>query len=264
ASLDSLDVESRDAIGRLSVFGLTTWDAGLAALGMSHAEARLRDLAGAEILVEQSSSRFSGSREWLFKHSRVRDVVYSALRERERKKLHAVAADWLASIGEDASVVAGHYDLGGQEQKAAFHWARAAQRALATNALADALSMAERALAFAEDKHSGFQRASYLEEAWSRLDPRASDRQTAIEALEENVYDEATAVRARGARARYDDARGTGEEVSERLASTRDEAAALGLHDEVARCSATLATRLAFGGQFEEAETEANGLLALA
>ncbi len=264
ASLDSLDVESRDAVGRLSVFGLTAWDAGLDALGMSSAETRLRDLAAVEVLVEQSSSRFSGSREWIFKHSLFRDVIYSSLGELERKKLHALAADWLASVGEDASVVAGHYDLGNQQQKAAFHWARAAQRALATNALSDALIMAERALAFADDKQTGFQRASYLDEAWSRLDPRASDRQTAIEALEENVYDEATAVRARGARARYEDARGSGEQISERLASTRDEAAALGLHDEVARCSAALAARLAFAGQFEEAEVEANRLLLLA
>jgi eukaryotic-like serine/threonine-protein kinase len=264
ASLDSLGVESRDAIGRLSVFGLTGWDAGLEALGMSGAETRLRDLAAVEILMEQSSSRFSGSREWMFKHSLFRDVIYSSLGELERKELHALAAEWLASMGEDASVVAGHYDLGGQQQKAAFHWARAAQRALATNALSDALSMAERALAFAEDKPTGFQRASYLDEAWSRLDPRASDRQTAIEALEENVYDEATEVRARGARVRYEDARGTGHDISERLASTRDEAAALGLHDEVARCSAALATRLAFAGLFEEAESEANRLLALA
>jgi serine/threonine protein kinase/tetratricopeptide (TPR) repeat protein len=264
ASLDSLDVESRDAIGRLSVFGFTAWDAGLEALGMSDAETRLRNLAAAEILVEQSSSRFSGSREWLFKHSLFRDVIYAQLGELERKKLHGLAADWLASMGEDATVVAGHYDLSGQPQKAAFHWARAAQRALATNALADALTMAERALSFAQDKQTGFQRASYLDEAWSRLDPRASDRETAIEALEENVYDEATEVRARGARARYQDARGTGEDISGRLASTRDEAAALGLHDEVARCSAALATRLAFAGQFEEAEAEAKALLELA
>lgn len=264
ASLDSLDVEARDAVGRLSVFGITAWDSGLEALGMADAEGRLRDLAGAEILVEQSASRFSGAREWVFKHSLFRDVIYDSLGELERKKLHALAADWLASMGEDASVVAGHYDLGDQQHKAAFHWARAAQRALATNALRDALTMAERALAFAEDKPAGFQRASYLDEAWSRLDPRASDRETAIEALEENVYDEATAVRARGARTRYEDARGLGEDISERLASTRDEAAALGIHDEEARCSAALAARLAFAGQFEEAETEANRLLLLA
>src|SRR5207244_3070679 len=105
-------------------------------------------------------------------------------------------------MGEDASVVAEQYDLGGQQQKAAFHWARAAQRALATNALRDALTMAERALTFADDKPTGFLRASYLDEAWSRLDPRASDRETAISALEDNVHDEATAVRARGAHGR--------------------------------------------------------------
>lgn len=264
ASLDSLEVESRDAVGRLSVFGLTCWDAGLEALGMSDAEGRLRELAAAEILVEQSSSRFSGSREWLFKHSLFRDVIYESLGELEREQLHALAADWLASVGEDATVVAGHYDLGNQEQKAAFHWARAAQRALATNALKDALVMAERALAFAEDKPTGFQRASYLDEAWSRLDPRASDRETAISALEDNVYDKPTSLKARGARARYEDARGTGEDVSGRLAALRDEAAELDLRDEEARCSAVLAARLAFAGLFEDAEMEANRLLLLA
>jgi len=264
ASLDSLDVESRDAVGRLSVFGLAGWDAGLAALGMANAGTRLRELTAVEILVEQSGSRFAGSREWVFKHSLFRDVIYGSLGELERRELHALAADWLASMGEDASVVAGHYDLGGQHEKAALHWERAAQRALATNALKDALVMADRAFAFARDRPTAFQRASYLDEAWSRLDPRASDRETAIEGLEENVYDEATAVRARGARTRYDHARGSGQDISERLASTRDEASALGLHDEVARCSATLATRLAFAGKFEEAETEANRLLELA
>jgi tetratricopeptide (TPR) repeat protein len=263
ASLDALNDEARDAVGRLSVFGITCWDAGLAALNMSDAETRLRELAAAEIVVEQSSSRFSGTREWVFKHSLFRDVIYAALGDPERKKLHALAAEWLSAAGEDGSIVAGHYDLGGQEHKAAFHWARAAQRALATNALRDALVLAERALAFADDKVAGFLRASYLDEAWSRLDPRASDRETAISALEENVYDEATGVRARGARARYEDARGSGQEISERLASTRDEAAALGLHDEEARCSAALATRLAFAGQFEDAEAEANRLLRL-
>lgn len=264
ASLDTLDLESRDAVGRLSVYGLTCWDAGLEALGMIDAEQRMRDLAGAEVLVEQHSSRFSGSREWIFKHSLVRDVIYNSLGELERQELHALAAAWLASMGEDAAVVAGHYELGKQHEKAASYWERASQRALATNALHDALSMAERALAFAATKEEAFQRASKLDEVWSRLDPRASDRETAVSSMEENIFDEASAVRARGARARYDDARGAGEEISERLASTRDEAAALGLHDEEARCSAALASRLAFAGLFERAETEAKRLLTLA
>jgi hypothetical protein len=209
-------------------------------------------------------SRFPGTREWLFKHALVREVAYSSLGDFERKELHALAAAWLASMGEDAATVAGHYDLGSQHVAAAEHWARAAQRALATNALADALVMAERALTHAEDKSSAFQRAAYLDEAWSRLDPRASERQTAVSSMEENVYDEASEVRARGARARYDDARGVGQDITDRLAQNRDQAATLGLHDEEARCSAALAMRLAFAGHFADAETEGARLLDLA
>jgi hypothetical protein len=263
-SLDSLDDECRDAVGRLSVLGLTCWDSALEALGMTRAESVMKALGAAEIVMEQNVSRFPGTREWVIKHALVREVAYSSLGERERKELHGLAAEWLASMGEDAATVAGHYDLGGQHVQAAEHWARAAQRALATNALTDALSMAERALIFAEDQKAGFQRASYLDEAYSRLDPRASERETAIRAMEENVYDHACGVRARGARARYEDARGSGVGISERLAQTRDEAEELKLHDEEARCSAALALRLAFAGRFAAAETEAARLLDLA
>ena len=263
-SLDVLDEECRDAVGRLSVLGLTCWDSALEALGMPEAEGIMKALVAAEILVEQNVSRFSGTREWTFKHALVRDVAYASLGERERKELHALAGAWLTSMGDDAAVVAGHYDLGEMPVAAADHWERAAQRALATHALTDALNMAERALAFAEDKSSRFLRASYLDEAFSRLDPRSAERETAILALQENVHDEASSVRARGARARYDDARGQGESIDQRLAEARDEAQALGLHDEEARCSAVLASRLAFAGRFSEADAEARRLLQLA
>ncbi|MBX3130190.1 MAG: AAA family ATPase [Polyangiaceae bacterium] len=263
-SLDSLDDECRDAVGRLSVFGLTCWDAGLEALGLPQAESVMKSLAAAEVLVEQNTPRFPGTREWLFKHALVREVAYSSLGERERRELHALAAKWLASMGEDSATVAGHFDLGKKESAAAEHWARAAQRALATNALGDALTMAERALAFAEDKPTAFLRASYMDEAWSRLDPRAADRESAIGAMEDNVFDDASAVRASGARARYDDARGSGHEISARLAAIRDQAAAKELVDEEARCSAALAARMAFAGRLAEAELEADRLLTLA
>lgn len=263
-SLDALDDECRDAVGRLSVLGLTCWESALEAFGMPAAEGVMKALVASEVLVEQNNSRFSGTREWTFKHALFRDVAYALLGERERKELHALAGAWLASMGEDAAVVAGHYDLGGQHTAAAEHWTRAAQRALSTNALTDALNMAERALAFAEDRPSGFLRAALLDEAWGRLDPRASERESAIMALEANVYDEASAVRARGARARFDEARGSGSGISERLAETRDEAKNLGLHDEEARCSAVLAARLAFAGRFAEAEAEVRRLLQLA
>src|SRR5690606_8883754 len=75
--------------------------------------------------------------------------------------------------------------------------------------------------------------------------------------------DEASAVYAQGARARYDAARGQGYGINERLAQVRDRARDLGLRDEEARCSAELALRLSFAGQFEEAEQEAARLLAM-
>lgn len=262
-SMDALSEECRDALGRLSVFGTSCWDAGLEAMNVGDAESLMRELAGTEVLVEQATSRFSDAREWVFKHALVREVAYESLSEEARRELHALAADWLASMGEDAATVAGHYDRGGQHEKAASHWERAAQRALATNALTDALQMAERALAFADDRQQGFRRAMYLDEAWARLDPRASDRETSVSELESNVYDEASQVRAEGARARFDAARGSGMDITERLLDVRDRAASLGLHDEEARCSAAAASRLAFAGQFAPAEEEAARLLAL-
>src|SRR5690606_20899742 len=104
----------------------------------------------------------------------------------------------------------------------------------------------------------------YLDEAWARLDPRASDRETSVSELEANVYDEASQVRAEGARARFDAARGSGMDVTERLLAIRDRAAALGLSDEEARSSAAAASRLACAGRFEQAEAEAARLLSLA
>ncbi len=262
-SLDALDEECRDAVGRLSVFGQTCWDAGLEALGLHRAESIMKDLAGAGVLFEQSVSRFGGTREWMFKHALVREVAYAALGESERRELHALAAEWLSSMGEDAATVAGHFDMGRQETRAAEFWAVAAKHALVANALGDALTMAERALMFSETKPAGFRRACILDEAWSRLDPRAGERETAVSALEDNVHDEPSSVLALGARARYDDARGAGEEVNARLACVRDQAAALGLYDEEARCSAALAGRLAYAGEFTQAEAEARRLLAL-
>src|SRR5690606_15538467 len=161
-------------------------------------------------------------------------VAYRSLGDDQRRELHGLAAGWLAALGEDGAIVAAHYEQGGQPEVAAVYWERAAHRALTANALKDALSKAERPLALATDKPTAFRRALYLDEAWSRLDPRGSDRETAVSALEENVFDDASAVRARGARAHYDDARGTGERIGERLAAVCEEAERLGLHDEVA------------------------------
>jgi serine/threonine protein kinase len=271
-SLDALEESSREAVVRASVFGMSVWDAGLAALGVQDPESALRKLVAAELLMEMPSddgsgkpgSRFEGTREYLFKHALVRDVAYASAGEELARVLHAAAARWLASMGEDAATVAQHFDLGGKHEEAAEYWEAAARRALATNSLREAVSMADRALTFAVDRPLAFNRAMLLEEAYSRLDARASERDSAIRAMGDNVFDEASDLKTMGARARYDDACASGTDIEERLTHVRERARALDLVDEEARCSATLAHRYAFAGGLAQAEREAAHLLDLA
>jgi hypothetical protein len=264
-SLDALDEICRDTIVRLAVFGLSGWDDGLAALGVALPEPALKQLAAADLVVEQAESRLAGAREWAFKHALVRDVAYASLGEGQKKILHAMAGAWLAKMGEDAATVAKHFETGDRPAEAAAYWEKAARRALSTNALSEAVRMAELALAQAEGKPTTFARALLLDDAWSRLDPRAADRETAVIALEDSVFDDASRVRADGARARYDNARGRGaSDIVLRLSEARAKAKELGLSDEEARSTATLASRHAFGGNLEAAEREAGYLLELA
>ncbi len=266
-SLDALDDAVRDTVGRLSIFGLSAWDAGLLALYGPDREApegTLAKLVAADILVESAKTRFSGTREFLFKHALVRDVAYAMVGDDSKRELHGRAAEWLAAVGEDAATIAHHFDLGDRNDDAARYWEAAARRALATNSLADAASMSERALAFANDKPTAFARAAVFEEAQARLDARGSERDTAIQAMQENTFDEASELRTEGATARYDDARAQGANIEGRLRDVRDRARALGLVDEAARCSAALAQRLAFAGDLGAAEAEAADLLKLA
>ncbi len=262
--LDALDDSAREAATKLSVFGLVGWDGGLSALGVSGSNDMLRALSGAEVLVEQAQSRFLDTREWAFKHALMREVAYASLGEDMLKECHARAGKWLAKVGEDDATVARHLELGGRGEEAAGYLEKAARRALSANALAQAVNFAERALAFADDKPTQFARALILDEAWNRLDGRAGERDTAVRAMEDAVYDDASSVRARGARVRYEDARGGDSETSARLEQIVKDARAAGLVDEEARCAAALAARYAFAGELDRAAQVADELLAMA
>jgi eukaryotic-like serine/threonine-protein kinase len=263
-SLDALDEDARDAAAKLSVFGMQVWDAGLASLGVKSAPEAMRALTSAEVLVEQASSRFKEIREWAFKHALTREVAYASLGDEQLKELHASAGRWLAKMGEDDSTVARHFELGGEAVLAANYLEKAARRALAASALDEAVKLAEKALAFAEDNETQFARAQLLDEAWVRLDARAGERDTAVRAMQDAVYDEPSAVRALGARVRYEDACGGGPDTSRGLEEVIDRAKAAGLFDEEARSSAVLASRYAFAGELDRAADVADALLHLA
>jgi hypothetical protein len=263
-NLDALDEDVRDAAARLSVFGPQGWDAALGELGVRDPIDKLRTLVAAELLVEQASTRFKGTREFAFKHGLTREVAYASLGDENLKDMHARAGRWLARMGEDDAIVARHLEMGGEPVAASAFMEKAARRALAANALAAAVGLAEKALAFAEDKPTQFARAQLLDEAWSRLDARAGERDSAVRAMQEAVYDEASDVRARGARLRYEDACGGEPETSARLEEVIRDAKKAGLADEEARSAAALAARYAYAGDVDRAADVADSLLTLA
>ena len=263
-SLDALEPAAQEALMRMSVFGLSAWSAGLAAVGVEDVEGALATLLDAELVVEQAVPRFPGTREVWFKHALVRDVAYASASDAMKTEVHGRVAVWLAEVGEDAATIAEHFDLGGRSGEAAGYWERAARRALAANALRDAVKMADRALTFAEDPEDAFARATLLDEIYSRLDERAAERGEAIAAMADNAYDERCEVRTEGARARYDHARSAGGGVGGRLRDAARRSEELGMVDEQARCLATLATRYAYAGDLAKAEAGAERLLELA
>ncbi len=262
-SLDALSDNLKDAIMRMSVFGQTAWDEALGAIGVFDHENIVASLRRADLIVQEQRSRFAGTRELRFKHALVRDVAYASCSDAMRKDLHSQVATWLAGVGEDAATVAEHYDIGDMHQRAAGYWELAARRALTANALVDAVRMADRALIFADNRREAFARAVLLDEVYLRLDERAAERSSAITAMAENAYDEASEVQTMGAQARYDHARSAGYDVDGRLREVVERAAELGLLEEQARSSATLATRAAYAGEQQIAESEAASLLTL-
>jgi hypothetical protein len=261
--LDALDEPGRDAASKLAVFGQVGWDVGLEAVGVPAASDALRELAAAEVLIEQAHARFAGTREFAFKHALMREVAYASLGEEVVKESHARCGRWLARVGEDDAIIARHLELGGEGAAAAVYLEKAARRALAAHSLPEAVSLAERALAFAQDKPTQFARAQLLDEAWNRLDARAGERDTAVRAMEEAVYDGASEARARGARVRYEDSCGGDADTSARLDEVRAAAQRANLPDEEARCAAALAARCAYAGELDRAEEVADALLTL-
>jgi predicted ATPase len=82
----------------------------------------------------------------VFKHTLIRDVAYDSLLKRNRRKLHAQIARILEErfpqVGEaEPDLLAQHWSEAGDAGKAAAHYLRAGERALARSATAEAVAL---------------------------------------------------------------------------------------------------------------------------
>ncbi|MDI3285070.1 protein kinase [Polyangium sp. 15x6] len=132
-----LDGTARRMLRAASVFGETFWVGGVVALmGESHhaseVQAAFARLMDGEVVVRVRESRFSGEEEYRFRHALLREGAYSMLLGEDRALGHLLAGQWLERHGEeDPSVLAEHFERGGDLERACHYEARAAERSFA-------------------------------------------------------------------------------------------------------------------------------------
>jgi predicted ATPase len=117
----------------------------------------LAELMRAELAFPRAGSVFANEREFIFKHSLLRDVAYGLLPRKQLRLYHLAVARWLAaSAGPDfAAMVAEHLELAGAFAEAARQYARAARSAAARGAGREAAWLEARARELGEKPPAG-------------------------------------------------------------------------------------------------------------
>jgi serine/threonine protein kinase len=149
ARIEEQDPDARRILRAASVFGQTFWRGGAAALlGGNDPGAWLSALADLEVISGPREGRFPGEAEYSFQHALMREAAYGMLTEHDLALGHRLAASWLESKGEcDAMVLAEHFERGGEPDRAAAGYARAAAQAFEGHDLEAALARAQRGIA---------------------------------------------------------------------------------------------------------------------
>ncbi len=148
--LEGMEPAARRVLRAASVFGLGFWSGGVAAMVDEDVPRWLETLAEREVISSPREGRFPGEAEHAFRHAMVREAAYAMLTEADRALAHRLAGTWLEGAGEgDPRVLARHFELGGELDRAAACYERAAEQALYGNDLEAAIDRAEWALAHA-------------------------------------------------------------------------------------------------------------------
>ncbi len=149
ARLARLDPDARRTLRAASVFGSSCWRNGVLALLGEEEDCRAAfdELLERELLVRSDMRRFANEEEYTFRHELIREASYAMLTERDRRLGHRLAAAWLERTGEvDATVLAGHFEQGGEGERSAQYYLQAAEQALRGGDYAATLSLAARGI----------------------------------------------------------------------------------------------------------------------
>ena len=162
ARLDRLPSTESEVLERAAVIGRTFWDAAVAAMqgsesaqrltGGADVDSALSALRTKELVFPHQPSTFETAQEFIFKHAILREVTYERVLKAKRRLYHRMAADWLIQqsgerIDEYLGLIAQHYELAGDPNRAVEFLERAADQSMRLSAYREALSVSERALA---------------------------------------------------------------------------------------------------------------------
>jgi tetratricopeptide (TPR) repeat protein len=162
---DTLLFPEKLLLQRASVLGRLFHDSAIEALDEAD-EVHLADIPGIlDELVERGfiqmreTSSFEGHTEYIYTQQMMRDSIYDKLLRRQLITYHSAAAEWLVGVAGDRvdeyyPLLANHYALGEQSQKAAEYLRLSGERSFAVSAFADAQAAYETALALIPSTHS--------------------------------------------------------------------------------------------------------------
>jgi len=157
ARLDALPAEELQILQIASVMGERFWQTALAILQETDAPLEqdlstlLTNLQHRQVILPSVPSSLPGHNEFLFEHDLLRSVTYETVLLKRRNKLHLHLAEWLAqTLGERqsefGSLIAQHYEKGGDNLKAAYYLLQTAKQAYQRNAYKTARSLLEHTL----------------------------------------------------------------------------------------------------------------------
>ncbi|NND03532.1 MAG: tetratricopeptide repeat protein [Acidimicrobiia bacterium] len=233
ARVDAMPRNERKALQDASVIGRVFWQDALVSIlaidmnpppGPGDVAAWMASGQRRELVYQQQASDFADTREYIFKHAILHDVVYESVTRKLRRVYHAAIAAWLerrsaGRQGEFASRIAEHYARAGHDGERARWLVVAAHQARQSYAPEAAIRDYQQAL-----------------DLWNAEPDGAPDPQTLLDTLE-GLGD------ALSTRGRYEEAAAAFEELL-RLAGADDDRAA------EARGRHGLAVALAYKGDF--------------
>ena len=141
ARLDKLPKSEKALLQKAAVIGQVFWDDALNELAhedeieIGISPESLADLQTHELVVLKTDSLFEGAQEFVFKSAIIREVAYESVLKRQRNRYHERTAEWLVKHSEGhpedyISLIAEHYLLSGNHEKAIPHLTQAAEMAM--------------------------------------------------------------------------------------------------------------------------------------